>query len=300
MKFLTKLKEAIVDRAYSFRTRLAWHVDAFRIRRALSPKADIQPLPSGKTLILIPHPDDEWIGCSGIVSDASREVVFVDMDMSGDDSAERHEARKKELAAVAGLFGRKVVRVSSDKVQSLRDILQQEFPRYVAVPFFIDWHREHLAVIATLARALENYPSADLDIVMCQISVPMLPPVITHAIPLDKKVQQRKWNVFSRYYPSQGYMPVERFRLCERINGKLVSSFSAEAYSVVSTGTWLEMAASCIPDETMRQGMVKRLPSIHAMRRHVEEVSRQLGMLPIFDDSPNGRKHSNPSGNSSK
>ncbi len=273
MKFLSQLKEAIVDRAYSIRTRLTWHVDAFRIRRALSPKAGIQPLPRGKTLILIPHPDDEWIGCSGIVSDVSREVVFVDMDMSGDDSPERHEARKKELAAVAGLFGRKVVRVSSNKVQSLRDILHQESPRYVAVPFFVDWHREHLEVIATLAHALENNRLTDLDIVMYQISVPMLPSAITHAVPLDKTVQQRKWDVFSRYYPSQGYMPIERFRLCERINGKLVRSFALEAYSVVPGRTWLEMAATCIPDETMRSDMVKRLPSIHAMRRYAEEVS---------------------------
>ena len=282
MKLLGQLKEAIVDRAWSIRTRVSWHVDAFKIRHALAPKADIQPLPSGKTLVLVPHPDDEWIGCSRIVSDTSREVVLVDMDMSGDDSPERHEVRKKELAAVAGLFDRKVVRVSFDKVRLLQDILARETPRYVAVPFFVDWHREHLAVIETLERALGNNPPPDLGIAMYQISVPILPPAVTHAVPLDKKAQQCKWNVFSRYYPSQSYMSSERFRLCERINGKLIRSFAAEVYSVVSAGDWLKMASVSIPDESMRNGMVKRLPSIHAMRQLAEDVLEQLGFGSVF------------------
>lgn len=289
MKLLAKLKEGILDRAWSIRTRLSWHVDAFKIRHALKPGADIQPMPDGKKLILIPHPDDEWIGCSGIVSDISQEVVFVDMDMSGDDSPQRHEARKAELTSVAGLFGRKVVRVSTDKVQSLCDILNQESPRYVALPFFVDWHWEHLAVIAILARALKHSPLPDLSIIMYQISVPILPFAVTHAVPLDKKAQQRKWNVFSQYYPSQSYMPAERFRLCERINGKLVDSFAAEVYSVLSAKAWMDMAPSSIPDETMRNDMVKRLSSIHAMRQYAGVVSKQLGMAPVFDDLRNGQ-----------
>ena len=77
-------------------------------------------------------------------------------------------------------------------------------------------------------------------------------------------------------------MPTERFRLCERINGKLVRSFAAEAYSVLPAGTWLDMVPTSIPDETMRNGMVKRLASIHAMRCHAGEAFERLGLATRF------------------
>ena len=48
------------------------------------------------------------------------------------------------------------------------------------------------------------------------------------------------------------------------------------------------MVPTSIPGATMCNGMVKRLSSIHAMRCHVGELYKQLGLGRIFDGLHNG------------
>ncbi|MBE5966481.1 MAG: hypothetical protein E7255_05875, partial [Lachnospiraceae bacterium] len=52
---------------------------------------------TGRIVILIPHSDDEWIGCSRIINTFNNDVTLCDIDMSGGDSESVHLRRKQEM-----------------------------------------------------------------------------------------------------------------------------------------------------------------------------------------------------------
>lgn len=76
MVIIRKIKSLIriLNQEYS------WYRDSKKCRRKLAQKK-IQKVPTGKKIILMPHSDDEWIGCSRILLDQPEQVMVVNMDM---------------------------------------------------------------------------------------------------------------------------------------------------------------------------------------------------------------------------
>lgn len=64
--------------------------------RACNLNSDI----AGRIMILIPHADDEWIGCSRIIM-CKEDVLLCNMDMKGGDTNFLHQRRYKELLYLA-------------------------------------------------------------------------------------------------------------------------------------------------------------------------------------------------------
>ncbi len=129
-------------------------------------------------MVLSPHPDDELIGCGGVVLgmiERGARVTVIQM-TDGADSAALQDAderikrtvRCEEARRVAGDMGvtdllcfnvaNSALTDSPDVVAKLRDAMTNRQPQVVFVPFINDSHVDHVAANHILERALEGMP----------------------------------------------------------------------------------------------------------------------------------------------
>lgn len=230
---------------------------------------------NGRKLILIPHPDDEWIGCSQIIMGYD-DVILCNMNMSGGDSVEMHLKREKELLKLSSQYNARYVSLHNDTIKELIDVLLIEKPKMVFVPCPVDWHEEHIEVMDILDKATSEINNdnwiEDLKVVMYQVSVPMPIRMVTHTIEMKKMMQESKWRVFGQIYETQHHIPQNRFRLNERINGAINCVYAVEVYSVQKAKDWKTRFKKRIPNEHQRAELRSKLNDIVAIRSYINEV----------------------------
>lgn len=223
----------------------------------------------GRCLILIPHSDDEWIGCSQVIK-SDNDVILCNMDMKGGDNEALHQIRYEEMNRVADEHHRKFITLKGEKLQVLERVIRESGCTHIFVPHYIDWHPDHVAVMRILAAALEdiNLKESSLQVVMYQVSCPIIRG-INLALPLTKEECKEKWSYFKSHYPTQQHIPYLRFYYNEMINGKYVEAYAAEVYVVVEARQWLSALYSMVPDERQTEGLRNNLGSISAMRSFI-------------------------------
>ena len=226
---------------------------------------------SKQKLILIPHADDEWIGCSRVILNDNTSILF-DMDMSGNDSDQQHILRKKELKKVALETGCVYKCISIyDKVKSLIEIIENRKPYYIFLPYYYDWHSEHIDVMRILKEALST-TCYNCKIAMYQVSLPMISRHITNYYPMCKEECEGKWRFFNKQYVTQKYLPTIRFASHEYINGGLFSCYSAEVFSVVESKDWCSRVDRLIMSEQERKVALKNINNIKNIRTIINEI----------------------------
>lgn len=251
-------------------TMRSWGKEAKELREKIKP-LELAAIPdSAKVLILAPHSDDEWIGCSQIIINCQNTAIC-SMEMEGGDDIQKHNERIDEMRNVANLFSREFLTISSDKQQSLVSIIKKLSPDYICVPSIYDWHPEHIQVIDFLKEAIlqSEYTGKVLSY---QVSVPMPIPLCHVAFPMSSEEQEYKWKIFSEYYTTQAFMPVLRFKKQEEINGSLCDAFSAEVYSCHDTQNWIKHVSSAILGQEETSLVKSNLNNISAIRAIVENI----------------------------
>lgn len=225
------------------------------------PKLDIKQ----RSIILVPHADDEWIGCSSVIRNSS-EVILLNMDMQGGDSSALHNHRLRELEQIAKKYAVKLITVSSFKEQSLYKIINYFDPHYLYLPFFFDWHEEHIMTMRILHNVLlgNDYK---FNIVMYQVSLPIIPKICTHYYPLKKQEFVSKWSIFHEFYKSQLRIPYKRFSINERINGAYVKEYAAEFFCLTSVTEWLLNINNWILSDYEKSLILRNLLKINSTRR---------------------------------
>lgn len=256
--------------AYLFR-RLRWYLDYKAERRNISALEGEINLSDSNKLILLPHVDDEWIGCSQVLVRYPNSIIC-DMDMLGGDSIEIHVKRKKELAEVAKYLNRKLVTITTDKSNRLKDIIEELNCFEIFLPFFIDWHSEHLEVIDIVEEALRGL-SRNINVVMYQISVPMRKHNVNFALPLTEKDCKEKWSLFEKFYPTQLHLPTLRFMLQERINGAYANSYAAEVFCLMERDHWLKEKNKYSLKDNYKRQLSDSLNNINLSRSIVEQFT---------------------------
>src|SRR5689334_11959081 len=114
-----------------------------------------------RLLVLAPHPDDEVIGCGGLVAlhlhDGRQVRVVIATD--GGEAGEPAERQRESRAALASLgsaeieflnFPDRHLRESGGFAAALRDILVDFRPDLIAAPSPIEIHPDHFALARTL------------------------------------------------------------------------------------------------------------------------------------------------------
>lgn len=215
---------------------LLWKKDVFICRKQAVICERVQSLHNDKMLVLAPHSDDEWIGCSQIIKD-NENVVICNMNMDGGDSEKIHAIRYQEMKSLAEKFNRQFLTVSlHNRENDLLQIIRDFQPEIIFVPFFMDWHEEHIQVMNILKNVSTKVKGFQIG--LYPVSLPMLPDFITHYMPLNRGSLKSKWNVFLNTYKTQTFIPWKRFRANERINGAYVNQYAAEVYSIMSVEQW--------------------------------------------------------------
>jgi len=213
-----------------------WEKDAKECREDIKSKS-IGTIPEGKLIILMPHSDDEWIGCSTILKKYAERVLVVNMNMKGGDDKKVHKERLLEAENVAQKVGYHFITIGEDKIKSLQTILKSEEPICVFLPSFLDWHEEHLQVMNILKSCLVNLTDRP-KVAMYQVSLPLPEYFVTICISLTKMEWKSKWSTFKSMYKTQAFLPVKRFALNEYINGAFGGNYAAEVFSISDYEKW--------------------------------------------------------------
>lgn len=271
--FLKQILKRILLGVLQIRNLLLWNLECKQLRKSIVVQT-IPSLPYGKkAIILIPHADDEWVGCSSLVMNGS-DILLYDMDMNGGDDKVLHEARYNELSKISTLYKKPLLKIGLNKSLSLIETITKEKPQMICVPFFFDWHPEHIEVMGMLRLALLNL-EYDVDIAMYQVSMPIPRNCITHINPMSKIEWKRKWKTFEEIYKSQIGIPYKRFAINERVNGAVCESYAGEAFVYCGASVWLANYDEWLLTSDEKKEVLMNLQSIEKINQTVKEFNQK-------------------------
>lgn len=277
MNILKKIYSKIFRGVIRFQNFL----NAKQLRR-LSKKLMVEDQIQGDVLILVPHADDEWIGCSRLFNMPNVKILLCNMDMQGGDTEKTHRCRYLELMQMAELHGvlvKNVYGTINEKITGLTTLILETNPQYICVPFYCDWHFEHLAVMRMLYQALSKLTQEqrrDLKIFMYQVSVPIPSKMITHCFPMSKKEQQEKWNTFRSIYKTQTFLPVYRYIYNEYIHGGFSDSHAAEVFVCEICSKWIRSFGKRQLHKSRRELLIKNLGNLKKIRIASVSVLKEI------------------------
>ena len=247
---------------------IKWKRDADYFRGKIK-RQDISSIPEGKKIILMPHSDDEWIGCSQILLHNPEDSLVVNMNMDGGDNQELHQIRRKEAEAVSKKFGYRFITVQ-DKLSKLKEIISSEKPKCVFIPCYLDWHEEHIEVMRLFQEAAIQCNYSGL-VGMYQVSLPIPAGMINCGMSMTKRQLKEKWTILKQMYRTQSFLPLKRFMLNEYINGSITNEYAVEAYSVCNFGEWTCYFPNLLLDKEEREKYKENLQDIMIIRTMLEE-----------------------------
>lgn len=272
------------QKIYIFIMRAKSYIESRLIRLRVS-KISFSDVIQGKVVILMPHSDDEWIGCSRIIVGQNEKVMIANMDMMGGDAANIHHMRRQEMLSVANRYNSDVVLISgkkSDKIEELSVLIKGIKPDYVCVPFYYDWHSEHLETREILYEALKLLRSGSdlqscnrLSVIEYQVSVPIPARYITHCMKMTREDQSEKWELFHMTYKTQAFFPMWRFKDNEYISGKLCGAYACENFVCSTANLWMSSFANNIISEQQRIKIMKHFRDIAKIRATIDAFDRK-------------------------
>ena len=254
---------------YRYKQVKMWKREMLIESEKIKPDITIKQQIDGRCLVLIPHSDDEWIGCSRIV-EKGKDVILCNMDMCGGDTPALHYERFEEMSLVAQDNGRSIITIKENKTEELKKVIIEIKPDYVFLPHFIDWHPEHIEVMNILNKAIcdMDLNNVQFHVVQFQVSCPIIRG-ITHALAMSEGEWKQKWAYFRSHYPSQVHIPYQRFSLNEIINGRYIDAYAAEVYCVMNTSDWIKYYNNNMVTEKQIQELRNCLGSICSMRHYI-------------------------------
>lgn len=228
-----KIKTSIL----MFRQDIRWLIDCFICRGKIN-KRRLSNVPAGKLFVLMPHSDDEWIGCSQLLMNHSANVIVINMDMPGGDNNTLHVARREEAEGLANKYGYKFVSIEGPyKKNTLSRLLNEYAPSCVFLPSFCDWHDEHFDVMNLFSDAADESDYSG-EVGLYQVSIPIPSKLINSGIKMTGAQLKDKWSQFRHQYLTQNNIPWFRFAVNEIINGGICGHFALEAYSLQNYSKW--------------------------------------------------------------
>lgn len=148
-----------------------------------------------KVLVIAPHPDDETIGCGGLLlrhaaAGDRLTAVFLTSGELGLKHLPRDQARAlrekeaRQAARILNISTLHFLRVADWSVgdavpataRRLAPILRQEFPRIIYVPHPEEWHPDHRAALPVLRAALKTARTSVEEIRAYEVWTPMTTP----------------------------------------------------------------------------------------------------------------------------
>ena len=120
-----------------------------------------------KCLILAPHPDDESIGCAGIMAMQPDKFKVVCLTHGNDNRRNEFENAMKVLSVENEILDIKDKHINDD-YEAFEKIEFSGF-NYIFIPYIYDQHSDHKAISAHLNKYLKTHKTGDLKIVFYEV-----------------------------------------------------------------------------------------------------------------------------------
>jgi LmbE family N-acetylglucosaminyl deacetylase/glycosyltransferase involved in cell wall biosynthesis len=161
---------------------------------------EAQDLRGERLLVLAPHPDDEVIGCGGLVALHLREfrsvhvVVATDGAQAGDGA--QREAESRAAVALLGNATIEFLRFPDRELESAREldlrlaaILRERKPDLIAVPSPLEIHPDHAALSLAFCDLIARDPSLFAELAVAhvafyEVSAPLWPNTLVDITPV--------------------------------------------------------------------------------------------------------------------
>lgn len=268
----------VVKNLYRMFFYIKWIFEYYIIR--LSSKSNNyneNDVPMGKTLIIVPHADDELFGTFGFISN-NKEAELYYMEFTGSNPEEYNkEIRKKEFVLCCENLG---VNYYFFNQHPLPLLLEKKY-KNILLPSLIDWHDEHRLCNKILLDNLSKMTYDIPNIYWYSVSVPIMSQNKNNIfVPINKRLQSYKYNLFKHIYISQKNMPIKRFAMQERINAIGTPNYACEILHMI-TYSDLQINVLKLEDEQFivkLNDLKKQISNLKLIR----ELSKEL--YSILDD----------------
>ena len=228
----------------------------------------------------VPHADDDLIGGYALAKLQKDNLRYVYFGYTGSKkSIQIKKIRTKEFKKYSEYMdiGAEIVFSGKD----LKVLIDKYNVKTIYLPSMIDWHDEHRMVNYQLYDSLSNMNLAlwdDIEIIWYSITVPI--GIKKQAVVyMTKKDQKEKYDIFSRIYKSQAYMPVDRFKFQERLNVNGTGFYAGETYAVLNVHDWKKMV-EIVRNDIMFQAELNKLKNyidrMLIVRKKSEELYNRL------------------------
>lgn len=251
-----------------------WYIQSIILRIQIKKKNNMEKISvTNKMLILIPHADDELIGCFSLLK--NNDCFGFYFNYTGNDSSETNiNQRLSEFEKLTQILDLpfNINQLGNVKKQ-LSDLIKKSNFDGIFLPSFIDWNTEHVLVNKILSDVLNELHQNSYClpyIYLYQISVPIPDLYLNSYLSLSRKEQIRKWKIFNSIYKSQRHLPSHRFKLQEKINGYYVHKFAAEIYAKMNYEKWSkEYKSSELYIENYSSTLKKNINNLLRMKKTI-------------------------------
>jgi len=192
-------------------------------------------------LILVPHADDEWIGCSQILKESPSVTLYYFNFLGNNYSEENIKVRLAELKSLQEKLRFKLI-VSEENQPHLDliKLIEENNFSSIFLPCPIDWHPEHILVNNILKDVLCKI-SFLKQLYFYKVSVPLPNKLEMVFSPMNKEAVKEKQEIFDKHYPSQKNVSIRRLVLQNRLSAYNSSFFAIEPYGKFNFKTWLQL-----------------------------------------------------------
>jgi hypothetical protein len=238
---LPKLINYLKHKLKHFKNYFLWKRDLKKIMNSdySFSRLDDNSYFNNKILIIVPHADDELIGCYKILSKYKKNVRLFYCGMSGSNQSEDNKnTRLNEFIEATKSYEVEYSYYKNNLEQELLNEVINYKPDLVLLPNFVDWHNEHREVNSLFYSVIEANSITVEKVGFYKISTPIPINQISNVFNLGKKDLNRKKSLFSKHYKSQRHMPIARYLYEDRLYGKLIGSFAGETYSIYDLESW--------------------------------------------------------------
>jgi len=258
---------------------IKWHLHYLKLKRRVFRFDKTNILTEEEltnVLVIVPHADDEWLGASQVLLNASSCTVYY-LNFQGNNYTVRNEEnRLKELKIMQAKLKFKLMVSSSFKDYSdLESLMKQNNFSKVFIPFFLDWHKEHRKANRIAFDILKNWKP--VNYAFYHITVPLPMQVSKRYITMDKKAVLTKVKFFKEIYKSQCNTPVIRFILQNRLWGNSTPFYAIECFAELTIDTWeiyLELIETKFLKET--ENLVNYIDDLYEIRRKSDELYEKI------------------------
>ncbi len=244
---------------------LKWHIDALTLPKIPNNIPEFKMDKDDRLLVIAPHADDELIGCHSLISRFTSQTKVFYCSFLGDNTAEENRLiRQSEFCAYMQKINADY-EISSPKnlTADLSKTIKNYKPTIIALPSFIDWHKEHRRINEIVSEL--KILNEDILILWYHISIPIPPRYVNSVSPIDKDSFKHKWDCFFTHYKSQIHMDTKRFMFVEGMYAS--SRYVFETYLIQPYSQWVQNLNSLSAENSKLDSLKSILGNISEMHR---------------------------------